>query len=242
MRELSFLRRVYDEPEACPYLADTTARMPLFVPDSRITGDQLDELLDAGYRRSGLFFYVTQCPGCRACEPLRVHIESFVPSRSQRRAWQRATQNLTMRVEDPIVDERRVALFNRHRRERGLAQSNDQISTADYRSFLIDSCCDVAELSIWRGDQLIAISIADIGTTSISAVYSFFEPDEARWSLGTAAIMFWIECAKSTQRQQVYLGMYVASNRHLNYKGRYRPHERLQEGHWNRFLDLSDSG
>lgn len=235
MRDLSFLRVVIDEQEVCPYLPGQTARMPLSLPDSRIEPQQLDQLLDLGYRRSGVFFYRTACPNCKACEPLRLDVSTFQQTRSLRRVWNKTNANCEVRLSPPILDQRRVDLFNLHRSQRNLDHGNPPADMADYKSFLLDAPCDSLEISVWHEDRLIAVSITDVGSESLSAVYCFFDPAASTWSPGTFAILSQIELAKRWQRKWVYLGLYVAENRHLNYKGRFRPHARRIDENWVQF-------
>lgn len=209
--------------------------MPLSVPSSPLEPEQLDQLLEAGYRRSGRFFYRTRCPQCVACEPLRVEVERFQPSRSQRRAQKLGDTRLQTRIGPPSVDPRRLDLFNRHRHERHLSQSDTEVEEADYRSFLGNSCAESAELSLWFEGLLIAVSIFDIGANSLSAVYCYFDPDYSRLSLGTYAIMQQLAFARLRKFRWLYLGMMVAENAHLNYKLKYRPHERRIAGQWTLF-------
>ena len=80
---------VYDEPHDCPYVPGRVAVLPLRVPSRRLTGEELEQRLAAGDRRQGMFLYRTACPECRACEPIRLDVESYRPNRSQRRALAR---------------------------------------------------------------------------------------------------------------------------------------------------------
>jgi len=113
-----------------------------------------------------------------------------------------------------------------------LGPSSSAIDAESYRAFLSDSCCDTIELAISLYDQLVAIAIVDTGKNSTSAVYTHFDPAAGRYCLGTYAILKQIEWARETGRQFVYLGMYVAANRHLNYKARFMPQQRLQGDQW----------
>ena len=109
---------VHDVPEPCPYLPGVTARMPLRLQFER-DPERLDLLLAEGDRRVGPLMYRTQCASCKACESLRIPLEEFSMSRSQRRVWNK-NQDLTLRISaPPSTDRERVALFNRHRLERG---------------------------------------------------------------------------------------------------------------------------
>lgn len=236
MREVDFLRVVIDEPDVCSYLPDQTSRLPLELPSGPLSGEQVDILLKRGYRRSGMFFYKPMCPNCVACEAIRLNVATFSGNRSQRRALRRGDTELRFAIGNPTLDEERVLLFNRHRAERGLDHRDRPVDAADYRAFLLNAPCMSAEIAIFLEKQLIAVSIADVGTESLSAVYTFFDPDFARYSLGTLAVMKQLQLATETGRKWLYLGLYVEENRHLNYKANYRPHQRMQNEKW---LDFS---
>lgn len=222
---------VQDQLQACPYLADTTARMPLRLPVGSVTPEVTDHLLELGYRRSGDFVYRAQCPSCNGCKPTRVLADRFRLTRSLRRVLSRGDRELTYRWGLPTVDRWRIEMFNQHRQQRSLGTGED-IDADSYRAFLADTCCETKELSIYLHDQLVAVSIIDIGSRTTSAVYTHFDPGASRFSLGTLAVLKQIEWAKSSGRKYVYLGMYVSANRHLNYKARFMPQQRLCGGTW----------
>lgn len=232
MHDLTSLIVVIDQENSCPYIEGQIARMPLEMSSVPLKSTEVDHLLARGYRRSGIFYYHTQCPACQACEPLRLDVNRFIETKSMKRVRRRGDQELEIRIGSPLSDNRRVQLFNRHRCERGLARSSELASEGDYVSFLVESAIDVWELSFWHGDQLVAVSITDVGFQALSAVYCFFDPDYEHLSLGTYAILTQISLAKQTGRRWLYLGMYVASNPHLNYKARYVPHQRFQNQCW----------
>ena len=206
--------------------------MPLSLPEGEITAEQFDELLAAGYRRSGWFFYRTQCAACQACEPLRIEVASFHESRSMRRVRKLGNANLRLQVDAPVLDDSRLQLFNKHRCERNLDRGEAPAAGDDYTSFLLNSFCEVWELSFWQNDQLIAVSITDVGKQSLSAVYCFFDPEFSWLSPGTFAILSQISLARQQGYKWLYLGMFVADTAHLCYKSRFGPHQRLQRGEW----------
>ncbi len=228
------LLEVQDSPSPCPYIDSRTARMPLFYPVTPLNGDDIDLLLAGGFRRSGSLMYYTHCAPCHACEPTRVDVSAFQLRGSFKRVLRRAEAELTLTWQTPVVDEERVRVYNAHREGRDLGCS-PPIGPADYHAFLMDSCWPTIELEIRRGDQLIGISIMDVGTTSVSAVYTHFDPTASRYSPGTLSVLKQIEWAMTHERKWVYLGLYVSSNRHLNYKSRYVPQERLINGEWRQF-------
>ncbi len=94
--------------------------MPLSIPQGRVTPDQFDAILAAGYRRSGWYFYRTQCHECSACEPLRIEVEQFHESRSMRRVRKLGDEHLRLEIAQPMLDEERLRVFNLHRSVRKL--------------------------------------------------------------------------------------------------------------------------
>ncbi|MCC9601150.1 arginyltransferase [Stieleria sp. JC731] len=222
---------VYDQTQDCPYLEDLTARMPLEHPIARLKPSGLDSLLARGYRRTGPFFYHTRCANCQACIPVRVDVGQFRMTSSMRRIANRAKRELDVRWGAPKADEARLNIFNSHRLQRDLARHGPS-TMADYHEFLVATSVDTCEITFYRNDQLIGVAITDIAADSLNAVYTHFDPSHSKYSIGTLAILLQIEKAIQTRRQYVYLGLYVAENRHLNYKQRFLPQERLIDGEW----------
>lgn len=228
---------VQDQLQPCPYLTDATARLPLQLPMNAVCPTEMDDLLAAGYRRSGEFVYRTQCPACQQCEPTRVNVHRFRYTKSLRRVLKRGRRDLTIHWGRPRVDATRIEMFNRHRVQRDLTLDDGSVDAEGYAAFLVNSCCPTRELAIYQDDRLVAVSIVDLGQSSLSAVYTHFDPDASRYCLGTLAVLEQIEWAKETKREWVYLGMYVAANRHLNYKSRFTPQQRLSGNCWREFDD-----
>ena len=209
--------------------------MPLSVPTESLLPEQFDAILAAGYRRSGRYFYRTNCPGCQQCEPLRIEVSKFSESRSMRRVRRQGDDHFRIQVAAPTLDDDRLRVFNLHRALRKLDRGEPAADAFDYESFLIDSYCDGIELSFWVDEKLVAVSITDVGLTSLSAVYCYFDPAYSWLSPGTYAILTQLSLAQREQFKWLYLGMFVAGNAHLCYKARFGPHERLRGGEWELF-------
>lgn len=223
---------VHDVPEPCPYIPGLTARMPLRLQFER-DPERLDLLLSEGDRRVGPLMYKTQCGSCKACESLRIPLEDFSLSRSQRRVWKK-NQDLSLRISTPpTTDRERVALFNRHRLERKL--SKKRLGTDGYHAWLSQSWTESYEFAWYEGRKLVMASIVDVGKEASSAVYCYFDPDMSSRSLGTFSILHGIQWGQKRGLKYHYLGLHVAQNAHLSYKAKYTPHERLLDGVWQRF-------
>ncbi len=229
-----------DAPRVCPYLPDRLALMPLVYPMAKLDGVEFDRYLALGRRRSSSFLYHTACPSCSACEPARVLVEEFVWTDSMKRVLKRGDRELRIVVDLPKVDQTRVDLFNAHRLQRGLGKDDELETVSDYGHGFVETCCDSIELSFWKENRLVGVSIVDCGQQSVSAVYTFFDPKEARLSLGTYSILRQIDWTIASGRRYLYLGMYVGDNSHLRYKARFTPQERFIEGQWVRFDQPND--
>jgi arginine-tRNA-protein transferase len=223
---------VADEDEPCPYLPGKTARRPLRVPIRRLTPQELDVRLEAGDRRSGPFLYTQRCVGCAACEPIRVDVEAFAPSRSQKRIRARGDRLIRVEIGEPIVDPERVALFAKHEERRGLRQRERAIDAQEYARFLVESSAPVFEIRYLHADsgRLLGIAITDRAAASLSAVYTFYDPDYARLSILTQ-----IRLCRQWGLRWLYLGLAIQENRHMRYKLDWYPHERRIDGRWVRF-------
>jgi arginyl-tRNA--protein-N-Asp/Glu arginylyltransferase len=225
---------VSDSQEECPYREGQTARLPLRMPVVPLDAAQFDELLAQGDRRFGPFLYRPTCPSCRACEAIRVPVERYAPTRSQRRAVQKNT-DVRVELDVPSVTPRHLEIYNRHQRERGLARTDEPIGEAAYRLHLVQSCVDTREVRYMLDDRMIAMSILDFGARSVSSVYHAFDPDYASRSLGVFSVIQEIALARSLGMEWYYLGLYVEDCARLSYKAQYMPHERRVERQWIEF-------
>lgn len=210
--------------------------MPLIVPSRLITTDEFDLMLAKGMRRSGRFAYYTACEGCQACEPVRIDVTKFRWSDSWRRILNRGDRLLELQISDPAYSDERLALFNLHRGLRDLSNGDSNYEWYDYEGFLVDTCCEATrELRFYLEGQLVAVSLIDIGTESVSAVYTYFDPSHGKLCLGSYSVLKQIEMAQKSQMQWVYLGLYVEQNSHLNYKARFKPQQRYIDSQWVEF-------
>ncbi|HEX2656860.1 MAG TPA: arginyltransferase [Polyangia bacterium] len=227
---------VHDEEDACPYLPDRRARRPLRQPLRRLNGAEFDQRLEAGDRRMGTLLYTQHCPTCVACEPIRIDVKAFAPTRAQRRAQAKGDLRIRAELGPLVVDEERVALYLKHERGRGLSHEGYAIDAEGYRRFLVDSCVDGFEIRYTVDQQLAAVAVVDRGQRALSAVYTFWDPDHAALSLGTYSILSQLGLARAAGLDWLYLGLAIAENPSMAYKMRFFPHERRIQGAWRRFL------
>lgn len=229
---------VYDGLQKCPYLEGKVARMPLFRQLRPLGWEAADERFASAERRVGRALYHTACPACRACQGIRIPVSSFVPTKSQRRVIARWPADGRVEIGPPTVTDEKVALFNLHKRSRGLAEPDDEpMDAASYLGWLAQSCFDTVEMRYRVGDRLVGVGVVDLGKVGASSVYFYFDPspEVARLSPGVFSVLHEIEWCRRTGREHLYLGLYVEGCERLDYKADYAPHERLVDGAWRRF-------
>jgi arginine-tRNA-protein transferase len=182
-----------------------------------------------------MFLYQPTCAPCRACEAIRVDVNEFRPNTTQRRVFRRGESTLTTEVAAVSCSAEKVALYNRHKKERGLLVRQELIDEAAYEQFLVDSCVDTFELRYRLAGKLVGVAIVDRGDDALSAVYCYYDPSNAKLSPGVYSILKLIQLCRSWGLRYLYLGLYIAACRPMTYKATYFPHERLIEGKWQRF-------
>lgn len=226
---------VYDREQVCPYMKEQIARLPLRLPSRPLSQHEFGQRLRQGDRRQGFVLYRPSCPGCVACEPIRLSVERYRLNKTQQRVLRRGNQELTVRMGPPAVDARRVYLYNEHKAARRLRDGQPPIDEDGYRDFLVATCCDTFELGYYRGDTLVGIAICDRSEDALSAVYCCYDPAVAHLSIGTYSVLKQLELCRKWELRYLYLGLYITGCESMAYKARYLPHERLIDGKWQEF-------
>jgi arginine-tRNA-protein transferase len=216
------------DPSPCAYLPDRLASLEYRLMVD-VTADELDGLLERGWRRFGPAYFRPGCVGCRECVPIRVPVDRFRRSRQQRRAWNR-TAHLTLRVGPPRIDDARIELYDRWHADRALVRgwTHDRIDPAQYYHQFAFPHPSIREFAYYDDERLVGVAIVDQTPRALSAVYTFYDPALSRLSLGTVSILRQIEEARQTGREFVYLGYRVEGCPSSAYKGLFRPHQLMK--------------
>jgi arginine-tRNA-protein transferase len=225
-------------PQPCPYLEGRMERK-LF---TALQGDGAQRLNDGlskqGFRRSQNVLYRPSCSECAACLSARINVAAFQPSKSQRRSLRR-NAGLERRATSPWATEDQYALFRRYLESRHAAGGMADMDAFEFAAMVEETPIRtrVVEYVDRETGALAAVCLTDVLDDGVSMVYSFFDPDRARDSMGTFLILDHIDIARETERPYVYLGYWVPGSPKMGYKAAFSGLEVYVGGTWERMRD-----
>jgi arginyl-tRNA--protein-N-Asp/Glu arginylyltransferase len=227
-------------PFTCSYLPEQDERLLVFMSDTQPTIAEYDFLIGAGFRRSGIQVYRPHCGSCNACESIRLPVEMFTPSKSQKRVLKR-NQDLTIRISNSDKPEY-YPLYESYINQRHCDGSMYPATLEQYQGFVLSPWNNALFIEIYAtnehatnvhaNDELIGVAVTDNLVSSLSALYTFFKPEEQQRSLGNFAILQQIELAKSLNKPFLYLGYQIDTCQKMSYKQNFLPHERFFDDKW----------
>lgn len=231
LNELAFFASAAHD---CSYLDEQTAVSVFADPNAAMDMSTYSALAERGFRRSGTHVYTPHCPNCQACVAARVPVNLFKPNRNQRRTLNRAT-DITTEISHPEFSNEAFALYQKYISTRHSGGGMDDNNPERYLDFLTSDWADTEFVEFRIDGRLIAVAVQDVLTHGLSAVYSFFDPEFTRISLGRYAVLWQIGEAQRRRLPWLFLGYWIGNCKKMLYKQEYRPIELLQHGRWQRF-------
>jgi len=230
-------------PQPCPYLPDRVERKLFTALQGEHASTLNDALSKQGFRRSQNVLYRPSCADCSACLSARVRVADFAPTKSQRRILRR-NNHLTRDAMSPWAAEDQFDLFRKYLESRhaegGMADMDifefaAMIEETPIRSRVIEYTAPAHD---GQDPELAAVCLTDVLDDGLSMVYSFFDPDRDRDSLGTYVILDHIDIAREAGLPYVYLGYWVPGSPKMDYKARFSALEIYHRGDWCSLADV----
>jgi arginyl-tRNA--protein-N-Asp/Glu arginylyltransferase len=228
---ISSVRLFRTSPHPCSYKDSEQAATVFVDPDLVIDKALNSKLSDLGYRRSGAHLYRPDCDFCQACISCRVPVAEFQFNRSQRRILRR-NESLRMVEKSDLTDEIAYDLYQRYINQRHLDGDMFPASLEQYEAFIKTKMVDTRFCLFYEQDELLAVSVVDFLEQGLSAVYTFFDPDQSQRSLGNFAILWQIKKCQELGLPYLFLGYWIKGCGKMEYKSKFRPLEMLINGRW----------
>ncbi len=198
----------------------------------RASPAKMDRLWAEGWRHFGTVFvrYRAAVHGSRRFTvlPLRVDLERFTLSRSQRRVLAK-NRDIEIVLRPTSIDREKEILFDRHR-----VRFDENMPTSLFNFLSPNPAvipCPNFELCLYCRKQLLGVTFLDLGVTATSAVYAIFDPSEARRSLGILMMLHSIRLSVEQGCRYYYPGYAYWEPFAYDYKKRFSGLEYLD---WHR--------
>jgi len=221
----------------CPYLPGKIERKLVTELAGRHAASFYNELSRAGFRRSHHLAYRPACVACSACVPVRIPVAAFAESKSLKRI-RNLNRDLFPRPLEADATLEQFRLFQRYQRSRHVDSDMAAMTFGDYQAMIEDSPVATKMIELRAADgALYGAGLYDPLDDGLSAVYSFFDPEHGKRSLGTLLVLALIDEARRRKLAYVYLGYWIEGSAKMSYKSRFRPLEALGTRGWRLMLD-----
>jgi len=220
----------------CGYYDDRQTSNLIPDPQVEMHSGLYSLLLSKGFRRSGEFVYRPHCKLCSACIPCRININNFKASKNQRRCLKNNRQ-LTTHIKPARFKEEYFELYRRYINGRHKEGSMADPQPEDFRSFLLNNWNTSVFIESRLNGQLLCVAVVDFLNAGPSAVYTFFDPEEQKRSLGTYAILQQVWLARLYNKEHLYLGYWIDNHPKMEYKRKFSGLEIFQQESWISFTN-----
>ena len=216
---------------SCGYIKHRSAQSMVATPYKTIGSDIYSNLIHKGFRRSGQYVYKPHCGECQACIPIRLSTASFLISRSQKRV-KKIHSHITARILPLEFSDEHYELYINYQNKRHRTNSSQEDDIGDYHDFLIKSNMQSKLIEFRDDGQLVMVTIIDELKNGLSAVYTFYDCNNTKYSLGTFSILWLLNYCLNKKIPYVYLGYWIKQSLKMAYKINFKPYELLINDVW----------
>ena len=148
---------------------------------------------------------------------MRLDVSTVRANKTQRRVLKK-NSDLECRIEKTEFTTTSYTLFEKYVEARHKDGDMYPATADQFKSFLLSPWANTHSLNFYLEGDLLSSAVTDIQLRSISAIYTFFEPDQSDRSLGTLSILRQIQLASSMNLKHVYLGYWINESAKMDYK------------------------
>ncbi len=230
------LRFFLTAPSPCPYL-DGREERKVFAHLPLSDGPAVNDVLtEVGFRRSQNIAYRPACENCDACVSARIPVADYAFSKSEERILERSAE-LSRHLVEAEATREQFELLRRYLDARHAGGGMADMTWLDYVAMVEDTAVrtHLIEYRLPAADgpgDLIGCILVDVLSDGLSLVYSFFDPEAKKRSLGSFMILDHVRQARAAGLPYVYLGYWVPGSGKMAYKARFSPLEVLRFGGW----------
>ncbi|MDE0589768.1 arginyltransferase [Halocynthiibacter sp. C4] len=225
-------------PQPCPYIDGRKERKLFTSLQGEFATHLNDSLSKQGFRRSQNVLYRPSCAECAACLSARIRVADFKPNKSQRRVT-RKNAYLKRDARSPWATEEQFELFRYYLASRHADGGMADMDVFEFAAMIEETPIKTRVIEYTTPDDtpnvdtgLTAVCLTDVLDDGVSMVYSFFDPDLAKNSVGTYIILDHIEIARELGLPYVYLGYWVPNSPKMGYKARFSALEVFKDNEW----------
>ena len=150
----------------------------------------------------------------------------------------RRNKDLIIKIEKASFNSRFYDLYQRYVNVKHADGDMFPPSIEQYKTFLLSPWADSIFISSYLGKKLVSVAVTDRIKDGLSAIYTFYDPYEAKRSLGTFNILNQVEIASELSLNYLYLGYWIANNQKMHYKINFKPLELFVNSEWTRIEKL----
>ena len=191
----------------------------------------LDQLFEQGWRRFGIYYFRPYCVSCVACTPIRIPVDEFKCSKSQRRSV-RKNSDISVSVGPRRFKPEIYEMYYRHSMARfGRADTPEQF----LEGFYLESS-QALQSNYFLASKLCAVGFLDLSKNGLSSSYFIYLPELIKRGLGIFSIVQEIDIARKSGLSSYYLGYWVKGCDRMTYKTGFFPSDTYSwaTGSWSR--------
>ncbi|NVK26049.1 MAG: arginyltransferase [Gammaproteobacteria bacterium] len=207
----------------CGYLEHEQERLLVYIDEQPLSPALYSALQSQGFRRSEDQVYKPHCQQCNACQSIRLPVSKTLLTRSQKRLLKKAS-GFHIRLSNKVKSSY-YPLYEQYINQKHKGGVMYPASPSQLESFTQCTWMPPIFIELYDNESLIAVAITDSTPDSLSAVYTFYAPDYAKYSLGTLMILQQINLAKQMNKSWLYLGYFIEQCEKMSYKTRFSPYQ-----------------